>query len=77
MRTNRYEFMAQKYPRTDDGRRRFIEDSLRESESGAKDCTPAWVELMIIVVISPLLIPVAVYAGGKWLILKLLNHDHK
>lgn len=30
------------------------------------DATPLWMELLIVIVITPLLLPAAVYAGLKW-----------
>jgi hypothetical protein len=112
-----------KYPKTDDGRRRFIKDSLQptieqrffeyDSEikelrkrrtlphsvnvpefltsnqivdtsftvekhhidmMPAEDATPRWIEVVICVVLSPILIIWLLFEGGKWIV-KRFSHD--
>jgi len=59
-----------RYPKTENGRRRYLQDSL----SG--NVTPFWIEAIICLILSPLIIPLMIYAGFKWLYLKITGHKN-
>lgn len=50
-----------RYNKTMAGRRRFVRDSLSDS-------TPWYIELLICLVLLPVLIPLAIYSGLKWIV---------
>jgi len=59
-----------RYPATPEGRRKYIQDSL------AGNVTPLWIKAIICLILSLLIIPLMIYAGFKWLYLKITGHKN-
>ena len=55
-----------KYPATPEGRKAFIKDSLKEDHTRS-----GCLEGVLCVILSPVIVPICIYAGGVWLYRKV------